>query len=94
MVVGIIRAELHIHGSTSLKEKRAVLRRIKDRTRSRHNISVAEVEFQELHQRAALGFAAVSHTEEDLRRLFNSLRNEIDDILPGGVTDWQEDFLE
>jgi len=94
VVVGIIRAEIHIHGSASLKEKRSVLRRIKDRTRSRHNISVAEVGFQDLHQRAALGFAAVSHSEEDLRRLFNSLRNEVDDILPGGVTAWDEDFLE
>ena len=94
MVVGIIRAELHIHGAGSLKEKRAVLRRIKDRSRSRHNISVAEVDFQDLHQRAALGFAAVSHGEDDLRRLFNSLRDEIDSILPGGITDWQEDILE
>jgi uncharacterized protein YlxP (DUF503 family) len=94
VVVGIIRAEIHIHGSASLKEKRSVLRRIKDRTRSRHNISVAEVDFQDLHQRAALGFAAVSHSEEDLRRLFNSLRDEVDGILPGGVTNWQEDVLE
>jgi uncharacterized protein len=94
VVVGIIRADLHIHGSASLKEKRAVLRRIKDRTRARHNISVAEVDYQDLHQRAALGFAAVSHGEDDLRRLFRSLRNEVDDILPGGVTDWQEDILE
>jgi uncharacterized protein YlxP (DUF503 family) len=94
VVVGVIRAELHIHGSASLKEKRAVLRRIKDRTRSRHNISVAEVDFQDLHQRAALGFAAVGHREEDLARLFRTLRQEVDDILPGGVTAWEEDVLE
>ncbi len=94
MVVGVIRTELHIHGCGSLKEKRAVLRRIKDRTRSRHNISVAEVDFQDKHQRAALGFAAVSHSETDLQRLFRSLRDEIDGILPGGITDWQEEVLD
>ena len=94
MVVGIVRVELHIHGAASLKEKRAVLRRMKDRTRSRHNISVAEVDFQDKHQRAALGFAAVSHSETDLQRLFETLRDEIDEILPGGVTDWQEEVLE
>jgi uncharacterized protein YlxP (DUF503 family) len=93
VLVGIIRAELHIHGAASLKEKRAVLRRIKDRTRSRHNISVAEVDHQDLRQRAALGFAAVSHSEADLASLFERIRDEIDEILPGGLTDWQEEVL-
>ncbi|MCZ6650250.1 MAG: DUF503 domain-containing protein [Acidobacteria bacterium] len=93
MVVGVIRVELLIHGSSSLKEKRAVLRKIKDRTRARHNISVAEVEFQDLRQRAVLGFAAVSHNESDLQRLFNTLRNEVEGILPGGILDWQEEVL-
>ena len=94
MLIGVIRAELRIHGCQSLKEKRAVLRRIKDRTRSRHNVSVAEVEHQELHQRSVLAFAAVGHSGDDLSRLFSSLRDEVEGILPGGVTGWEEDVLE
>ncbi len=94
MLIGVIRAELHIHGSQSLKEKRAVLRRIKDRTRARHNVSVAEVDHQDLHQRAVLAFAAVAHSEDDLSRLFRSLRDEVDGVLPGGVTAWDEDVIE
>lgn len=70
-----------------------MLRRIKDRTRSRHNISVAEVDFQNLRQRAALGFAAVSINEADLRRLFDTLRHEVDNILPDGILAWQEEVL-
>ena len=94
MVVGIIRVELLIHGTCCLEEKRAELRQIKDRTRARHNISVAEVEFQDLRQRAGQGFAAVSHNESDLQRLFNTLRNEVEGILPGGILHWQEEVLE
>ena len=82
-----------IHGCGSLKEKRAVLRRIKDRSRSRHNVSVAEVDHQDLHQRATLGFAAVSHSENDLRQLFERLRDEIDRVLPGGVLNWEKEIL-
>jgi uncharacterized protein YlxP (DUF503 family) len=93
MFVGIIRAELRIHGASSLKEKRAVLRRLKDRTRSRHNISVAEVDHQELRQRATLGFAAVGHSKDDLARLFSRIRDEIENLLPGGLTGWDEEVL-
>jgi hypothetical protein len=93
MVIGVVRTELLIHGAGSLKEKRAVLRRIKDRSRARHNISVAEVGFQDQHQRSQLGFAAVAHSEESLKGLFQGLREEIEQILPDGILDWQEEYL-
>ena len=93
MIVGVIRTELLIHGCGSLKEKRAVLRRIKDRSRSRHNVSVAEVDHQDRHQRAALGFAAVSHSENDLDRLFERIRDDIERVLPGGVLQWEKEIF-
>lgn len=93
MFVGVVRARLRIHGAKSLKEKRAVLRHIKDRARSRHNVSVAEVDDQDRHQSATLGFAAVGHSEERLALLFERIRKEIDVALPGGVMAWEEDVL-
>lgn len=59
MIVGIVLIELHIPGSTSLKAKRSVLNRIKERLKNRFNASVAEVEYQDLWQRAAIGVAVV-----------------------------------
>ena len=59
MVVGTVLLELHIPGSTSLKAKRSVINRIKERLKSRFNASVAEVEYQDLWQRAAIGVAIV-----------------------------------
>jgi uncharacterized protein YlxP (DUF503 family) len=60
MVVGLLHMELHIPGSHSLKEKRSVVNHVKERLRTRFNASVAEVDHQELWQRAALGVAVVS----------------------------------
>lgn len=59
MVVGTMRLELHLPASDSLKAKRSVLNRVKERVRSGFNASVAEVEYQDLWQRAALGIAIV-----------------------------------
>jgi len=54
-----MRLELHLPASDSLKAKRSVLNRVKERVRSGFNASVAEVEHQDLWQRATLGIAVV-----------------------------------
>lgn len=59
MVVGILRLRLMIPGAHSLKDKRQALRSIKDRLRAQHNVSVAEVDSQDLWQVAELGVGAV-----------------------------------
>lgn len=60
MFVGALKLDLQILESRSLKEKRMVLRRIKDRVRDRLGLVVSEVGDHELWQRAQLGVAAVS----------------------------------
>jgi len=52
--------QLHLPASDSLKAKRSVLNRVKERVRSRFNASVAEVDHQDLWQRATLGVAVVA----------------------------------
>ncbi len=59
MTVGTLKLKLIIRDSTSLKDKRRVLKSLKDIIRNRHNVSVAEVEAQESHQQAVLGVAMV-----------------------------------
>lgn len=61
MVVGICTIEIHLPESGSLKSKRQILKRIKDRIRNRFNVSIAEVENNDLWQRATLGVAAVAN---------------------------------
>lgn len=60
MVVGVIGWELEIFGCQSLKEKRSVLKSLKDRLHNRFNVSVAETGHQDLWQRAELTACVVS----------------------------------
>lgn len=60
MVVGTCLVSLHIPNSGSLKAKRLVLRRLKDRVKNRFNVSIAEVDGFDLWQRTTLGIAVVS----------------------------------
>ena len=60
VVVGVLRLVFHIPHARSLKEKRGVVRRFRDRVRSRFDVSIAEVGDQDLHQRAIFGVAVVS----------------------------------
>ena len=59
MVIGLCRIELHLPDRQSLKEKRQVVKSLKDRLRQQFNVSVAEVDAHELWQRAVLAAACV-----------------------------------
>ncbi len=61
MIVGLCTVELFISESQSLKDKRQVLHSLKDRLRGKFNLSVAEVDGQDLWQKAVLGIACVAN---------------------------------
>jgi uncharacterized protein YlxP (DUF503 family) len=61
MVVGRLEVELHLPGSSSLKEKRFVIRSLVDRLRHRLNVAVSETDHHDLWQRATLGIVTVSN---------------------------------
>jgi hypothetical protein len=90
MFVGIVRIELHVPGATSLKEKRSVVRSLKDRIRQRTPASVAEVDHQDLWQRAALGVAVVSGDHRQVEDLLRSVRTLVEGAPGAEVLDWQE----
>ena len=69
MFVGLARFDIHIPHSSSLKAKRQVLRPVVDRLRKGLNVSVAEVDHQDLWQRATLGIGCVSPSIEQCRKL-------------------------
>jgi uncharacterized protein len=61
MFIGVCTFEVHIPDSGSLKTKRQSLRSLKDRIRNKFNVSVAEIEDNDLWQKATLAVAAVSN---------------------------------
>jgi len=59
MIVGILQMELHMGESQSLKQKRMILKSLKDRLRKRFNISVSEIGYQETWQRSLVGVTSI-----------------------------------
>lgn len=90
MVVGIVRIELHVPAAGSLKDKRHVVRSIKDRIAARVPAAVAEVDHLELWQRAALGVAVVAADGARVRELLEQVRRIVDGAYEAQVVDWQE----
>ena len=93
MFVGIVRIELHLPGAASLKDKRAVVRALKERIRHHVQASVAEVDHQDLWQRCALGVAVVSGTSHHVDELLQSVRQQVDATYGAELLDWQEQRL-
>ena len=77
MVVGLCTIELFIPGSLSLKDKRQVIHGIKDRLRGKFNLSVAEVDGQDLWQKAILGMACVSNESSHVSQVLEQALNLI-----------------
>jgi len=90
MVVGIVRFELHLPAARSLKDKRQVVRSMKERLRERLRASVAEVEHQDLWQRAAIGIAVVSADGGQVHELLQSARTIVESYVQVQLLDWQE----
>lgn len=65
--------DVHLPGCRSLKEKRSVLRPLLERLQRRFAVSVAEVDHQDLWQRAGLGVAAVSGSGTVLAQLLDDV---------------------
>jgi uncharacterized protein len=73
VVVGALAFELHLPDVHSLKEKRAVVRPIVDGARHRFAVSAAEVDHQDLWQRATLAMAVVSGSESQARDVLDAV---------------------
>ena len=55
MVIGVLQLELEVDGAMSLKDKRRVVKSLKDRLHREHQVSVAEVDLQDNIRTAMLG---------------------------------------
>ncbi len=91
-IVGLLTVELHLPDAQSLKAKRMVLRRVKDRLK-KFNVAIAETEYQDLWQRAALSVVAVSNDTAAVDEALAKVVNEIERVEPGTVTRTQIEFL-
>jgi uncharacterized protein len=92
MTVALLSLELFLPASQSLKEKRMVLRRLKDRLGA-FNVALAEVAHHDLWQRAGLAIVTVAGSDQMAEQTLTSVLKEIDRLEPGLVTASQVDYL-
>ena len=92
MAVALLSIELYLPMSQSLKDKRMVLRRLKDRIGAL-NVAVAEVAHQEVWQRAGLEVVTVATDDAGADRMLQAALAEIERVEPGLVTRTQIEWL-
>ncbi len=90
MPVSVINVEIHLPGARSLKEKRKIVKSLKDKIHSRLRVSIAETGFHDLHQRAEIGIAAVAPDGAHLSRITEQVRRLFDERFDATVTRWDE----
>jgi uncharacterized protein YlxP (DUF503 family) len=77
MFIGVARYEIFIPESTSLKDKRGVLRSITSVVTKKFNVSIAEVDHQDLWQRTALGISCVSSSMSHCRKVLQEVEKAV-----------------
>jgi uncharacterized protein YlxP (DUF503 family) len=93
LVIGLLTLDLHFPGARSLKDKRQVMRGLVGRIRKRFNVSVAEVEHQDLWQRARLAVVSVNTDHGHLEATLQSVAGEAASTRDAELVDQQMEVL-
>ena len=84
-VIGVLTLELLLENSHSLKDKRHVVKGLKERLRNKFNVAVAEIDYQDLWQRAVLAAVTVSSDHGHAERVLQSVEEEAAALLGPGL---------
>jgi uncharacterized protein YlxP (DUF503 family) len=93
MIVGVLQLEIAVHDAMSLKDKRRVVKSLKDRIAHGHNVSVAEVGALDEHRRAVLGIAMVSNDRRYVESGLSKLVDFVRAVPQADLLDYQIDLL-
>lgn len=85
MVIGVLSLEFFLPACRSLKDKRRILLSFKDRARGRFNVAVAEVDFQDVWQRALMSVVTLSSDRKVVDQTLQRIRDEAETSLEGEV---------
>ena len=93
MVVGVLRLELRLPETHSLKEKRSILRSVKARVQQKFNVSIAECDDHDVWQCAVLGVSQVGTDEPHVDRCLREVVRFIDDLRLAELGEERLEFL-
>jgi uncharacterized protein YlxP (DUF503 family) len=93
-VIAFLTLELRIEAAHSLKDKRQVVRSLKDRLRASFNVAVAELEQSDLWQRATIGVVSISGSRDYLRGLLENVERSATRIANNAGAEVTDSFIE
>jgi uncharacterized protein YlxP (DUF503 family) len=94
MPVAFLTLEIRIEAAHSLKDKRQVVRSMKDRLRAKFNVAVAELETTDLWQRGTIGAVSVSSSRDYLDGLMQKVEREAQRIANSTGAEISDSYLE
>ena len=95
MTIGVLTFEVHLPEAGSLKGKRQVMRRLKDRLRSRFNVAVSELEdHADVWQRAEVAVVSVAARKDHLEVLFEAVVGAVESLIPGHLVETGREYLD
>ncbi len=92
MIVGVMRLDLRLYASQSLKEKRSQVRKILHRIRTSCPVSIAEVGHGDLLQRCLLGVSMISTSEQMIDSVFRKIEKIIEAAATMEIIDTEVEF--
>jgi len=84
--IGVLTLEIVLQNSHSLKDKRHVVKSLKDRLRGKFNVAVAEIDYQDLWQRAVVAAVTVSSDHGHAQKVLQSVEEEAAALLGAELT--------
>ncbi|SPE45322.1 conserved hypothetical protein [Candidatus Sulfotelmatobacter sp. SbA7] len=93
-MIALLTLELHIEAAQSLKDRRRVLRSLKDRLRASFNVSVAELDASNLWNRATVGVVAISDSRDYLDGLMKNVERQANRITNNAGAEIADSFVE
>jgi uncharacterized protein len=92
-VIGVLTLEIHVEWSHSLKDKRQVVKSLKDRLRERFNVSVAEIDHLDSWQSSTLAVATVSRDRVFAEQVLQAAESHASGILGGALSESTIEWL-
>jgi len=93
MIVGALTVDLSIEGAYSLKDKRAVLNKLRDRVRQKFNVAVAEIDGQDLWNYSVVSLVTVSNEQKHANQVLSKALELIESFRDCDVEDVTFEFL-
>lgn len=91
--VGVLTLELRLEDAHSLKDKRQVVKSLKDRLRHKFNVAVAEIDGQDLWQRATVAAVTISPSHDFAEKVLRSVEDEAAAVLGRALADTNVEWL-